>query len=559
MTIGGSPGQLTRFGAHQAAVGLGGVEVRVYMRSYGSARGFGRLGLSRRPGPAGVSLPAMVSEDRIVDVDPSAVSDAPAPIEVLHFACNGVVIRCATADAPPGAISPGGPGLSGSWSSIGAKSELFRGYVRANPRFLYEDVRLSELLLTLNPDMSSGSTWGTAAALMEVSSKLARSAQVAQAPILYMQSPVAPYQALSKSTRGDGSFERPRPAGGVVLRAAIGVDARFPERRIALEADMAQFAEDSGLGMEVRDRRPGMVRGDWFTVVKQDDGGERFGQYMKDLVGASADEPIQAVRPITIVGPGRIGSSATCLGLLNSLGSGLCGISITASQDIALINLVLADRGIGPRGVVEAEVPQRRVADYQDLEAGLEVMARTAVRSVDFRGVEQTRALEEAAGDYVVLAGRRRQVAGPGMATPNLQDEAWAIWASWDLPAGTVSFDAVAGSLIKGLTAECQAVAPDQTIRARLDYARSRVMSGGRIKGRAKMSVDVMTVPPEINVQVFLDSVCRQAETRTRELLRSAVARNGGWGDSLSHAAVLPGDVRLEWRERWLGHVAPVM
>jgi hypothetical protein len=33
VTLGSSPGQLTRFGAHQAAAGLGGVEVQIFIRS----------------------------------------------------------------------------------------------------------------------------------------------------------------------------------------------------------------------------------------------------------------------------------------------------------------------------------------------------------------------------------------------------------------------------------------------------------------------------------------------------------------------------------------------
>jgi hypothetical protein len=557
VSVGGSPGELTRFGSLQAAAGLGGVEVQIFIRSDETAAAIGRLALSRQPGPAARLGDGMVpNEASESDPDFLPLTDSIDCTEALQFVCDGLTIQCATRGSLPGSVGSTTPGLAGEWSRIGPQTEHYAGVLRSNPRFLYDDVRLSELLFTIDPSIPEASTWGLAAILMNLAAKLSGAAKDATAPILYMQSPVAPFRAVPKPGRADGSLERPREAAGVVLRAAVGVDAKFPDRRIALEWSMSKFSADHGIGMEVRDRRPGKVRGDWFSVVKHE--ADQIRTYAEDLAGNDVDTQVAGVRPVTIVGPGRIGSTATCLALLNSLGAGLCGVSITAAQDIALINLILPDRGVGPKESLERAGPAQRVADHQDLELGLRAVAQTALPTTD-RRTSEVSDLEEEAADYVLVAGRRRLHKKQRSPQGVQRRSRWAIWSSWDVPQRLVTFQMITRCLLEALTVEVE-TSGGARVQPQLLYARSRTVGTARLRGRSKIAVETMPVPPELSVQQYLDELCSRVEARARELLIRRLSQDvGSGGISPNRAGALLGDVRVGWRERWLGKGSPIL
>lgn len=70
--------------------------------------------------------------------------------------------------------------------------------------------------------------------------------------------------------------------------------------------------------------------------------------------------------------------------------------------------------------------------------------------------------------------------------------------------------------------------------------------------GRAKLSVPLFAAPAGSSLESYLDQVCTQAETLTRERLVSELQG--------SHADIEPaslGDLRMSWRERWLGRELP--
>jgi hypothetical protein len=64
----------------------------------------------------------------------------------------------------------------------------------------------------------------------------------------------------------------------------------------------------------------------------------------------------------------------------------------------------------------------------------------------------------------------------------------------------------------------------------------------------------------QTTAQRVLDEICSRAEARARELLHQRTAAHGpGLGESPAIGAGLSGDVRIGWRERWLGQSSQVM
>ena len=76
-------------------------------------------------------------------------------------------------------------------------------------------------------------------------------------------------------------------------------------------------------------------------------------------------------------------------------------------------------------------------------------------------------------------------------------------------------------------------------------YVRARVTPGGRLRGRAKLAITAVSPPAGLVLTEYLQEVCAASELRCRELL-------GGTTDAFS----LAGDIRIGWRERWLGRSA---
>jgi hypothetical protein len=565
-----SPGQLTRFGALPAAGGLGGVEVQLFVSSDAESVAYGKVAASRQPGASRMQKAGRRRLSGLGAPDEALwrLADSPDCREFLVFSAPGAVLVCATRN-PPGGTGSANPGLAGRWTRVLGQSEQFVGRIRSNPRFLYEDLRVSEFLFTFDPAGGAVTDWGYSALLMDLTAGVASAAAHGQAPIIYMQAPVAPFVAPGSRRRADGSRDRVRESCSLSLRVSLGFDITRPERRLSVQSRLADYAVRAGLGLEMRDRRPGMVRGDWLRLIRREP--ERLARTKVSLAGERAEEPVRVIRPVTIVGPGRVGSSAACAAILNAAGAGLHGVSITTVQDIGIMNLFLAQNEAAPTDTHDRTSGRISVEDYQSLNDALDALADEAHRGAPATCAAESIELDGAAADHVLVAARRRVLREPaadhgqprpalggGAVVPRSASGRWAVWATWNVPGELLSVHLILETIRIAIEESLELVHwNDDVDGPRVDYSRARVIPSGRLRGRAKLSIPIFAPPPPTSIEDYLDDVCSHAEGLCRELLVEHLKEIGSDLTGRPTVAAALGDIRVGWRERWLGQSAP--
>src|SRR6266498_2592899 len=189
---------------------------------------------------------------------------------------------------------------------------LFAGSVVINPDFLYDTDHSVEILVTLDHDRwrptYADSLMITLAYQGRTAAADAGGDDPLGAPVLFLQSPVAPFRDPGRQFRVDGSGEAPRVANGMALRMLVGLEQGNHGKRIALMCALAELATENGFGLQVADRRFGRVRGEWWSVLPPDR--ERYAARRAELFGWAPTVRPSAVQLLTFVGPARLGSSA---------------------------------------------------------------------------------------------------------------------------------------------------------------------------------------------------------------------------------------------------------
>jgi hypothetical protein len=134
---------------------------------------------------------------------------------------------------------------------------LFAGSVVINPDFLYDTEHSVEILVTLNHEQWRPNYADSLMIMLAYQGMTAAAAADGGVPVLFLQSPVAPFRDPSPHFRLDGSGESPRMANGMALRMLVGLDQDNHGRRIALMCALAELATENGFGLQVADRRFG--------------------------------------------------------------------------------------------------------------------------------------------------------------------------------------------------------------------------------------------------------------------------------------------------------------
>jgi len=406
---------------------------------------------------------------------------------------------------------------------------LFAGSVVINPDFLYDTDHSVEILVTLDHDRwrptYADSLMITLAYQGMTAAADAGGDDPLGAPVLFLQSPVAPFRDPGRQFRVDGSGEAPRVANGMALRMLVGLEQGNHGKRIALMCALAELATENGFGLQVADRRFGRVRGEWWSVLPPDR--ERYAARRAELFGWAPTVRPSAVQLLTFVGPARLGSSAAIAADLLSRNVGLLAVSESSMQEIAFINMVvpLAPARIGRARLSSATLPIADGLGQTASECGL--TRRQAVRS-------KSRITNSAATDYRLLrTGPMRPPIKESLATVD-----HPLWLSWAMPLS----DAARRVDVAELVVEQLRAATDRVSVARIDYYRARVRPDGRFTGRAKIAVSLVDGIREADIPALLSELCPWAQ-------RESVARL--LGDDVPLGAVR---LRLAWRERWLGN-----
>lgn len=411
---------------------------------------------------------------------------------------------------------------------VGASRQLFSGSVVINPDFLYDPARSIEVLLTLSDDPWRPTYADSLMVTLAYQGLVAAAAADDGAPVLFLQSPVAPFRDPARQFRVDGSGEAPRTANGMALRMLVGLEHSSRGKRIALMCRLAALATENGFGLQVADRRFGRVRGEWWTVLQPNE--DRYAARKAELFSWAPDGVPTAVQLLTFVGPARVGSSAAITADLMARNVGVLAVSEASMQEVAFINLMVP---VAPARIGRARLSSACLSIADGLgqtasECGL--TRRQAVRA-------KSRIRSSAATDYRLLR--------TGPVRPRIKESASAhdhpVWLSWGLPHTAGHPPDVAE-----LVAEQLREAKDRVLDARIDYYRARVLPDGRVTGRAKIAVSLADDVPFTVVPALLSELCPWAQ-------RESVARLVGEDVPLSATRL-----RLAWRERWLGGSGPL-
>jgi hypothetical protein len=463
------------------------------------------------------------------DVTPPTARERLAT-ESLVFRVGGVgfTVHTWTPDTPSkrqdgvaaGRIAVHQPQLAGNPPSRGT----FAGSVVINPDFLYDVEHSVEILLTLDPEPWRPTYADSLMVTLAYQGMTAAAAADDGAPVLFLQSPVAPFRDPGRQFRVDGSGEAPRVANGTALRMLVGLEHGNHGKRITLMCALAALAAENGFGLQVADRRFGRVRGEWWSVLPPDKA--LYEAKKAELFGWAPASVPSAVQLLSFVGPARIGSSAAIASDLLSRNVGVLAVSEASMQEIAFINMVVP---LAPARIGRARLSSTTLSVSDGL--GQTASECGLTRRKDVRA--KSRIPSSAAADYRVLR------TGP-MHPSQPEGREYPVWVSWGLPVRGRKSPDVAELVVSQLRS-----ADDRVVDAHIDYYRARVLPAGYVTGRAKISV-ILVDDASAAVPGLLSELCPwvQREAVTRLL-----------SDELPLSAVR---VRVAWRERWLGRTTTV-
>ncbi|WP_143231259.1 hypothetical protein [Actinosynnema sp. ALI-1.44] len=391
----------------------------------------------------------------------------------------------------------------------------FGGSVMINPDFLYDSAHSTEILLTLGhepwcPDYAD-------CLMITLAYKVMTTAAGDEVPILFLQSPVAPFKDPPPRFRIDGSGEAPRVANGLALRMLIALDTSNPRKRLTLVRNIAWVAAEYGLGLQVTDRRFGRVRGEWWSVLRHEP--DVYQRKKEELFGWAPSGVPDRAQLLTFVGPARVGASAVIAADLLARNIGLLSVSEATLQEIAFVNVVApvapARHGLGE--VSGTCLP---------IGSGLGALARDCGLTAR-RGARRTSPMDDTpATDYQLLR------TGPVDPCVTRADDTVhrPIWISWHLP----SMRDVPGVVVDHL------LAGGHVSRGRVDYTRARLAQSGLVRGRAKVSVALDPAIDRVDVPDRLSSLCSQVEQEVVAYLVES-------GEPLRSVGLT-----IAWRERWV-------
>jgi hypothetical protein len=165
--------------------------------------------------------------------------------------------------------------------------------------------------------------------------------EVAKVPVTFFQSPASPYRDPIILNDEGLIGEEPSLARTLAVRFAVGVESSSVHR-LKMLTDVAKFAAEFGMGLQIADRRLGRVRGEWWTIFEPEGISAYEHQKSKRFRWCPTEVPASA-RLLTFVGPARVGALVEVVHRLRSWNDvELLAITMSTLQEIAFISVVVA-------------------------------------------------------------------------------------------------------------------------------------------------------------------------------------------------------------------------
>lgn len=514
------PAQIASVAARASANGTSAVAFQVWMTTGAES--------ARLPAPAGEAQTALPfleesldesNADRLADSEQIGKENAGVREELLYFSSQNVGVYITTRGTPSRSLSDSAMTVL-ELQDADPSTCVFEGTAALNPGFLYETAHQLEVMI----EFGRGA-WNATGEWARICLRLARrmaalAVTEANAPIIFLHAPAAPFPNSSQGVRLSGLGERVRVPQGPCIRMSIALVDEATEPRLRFVESLGRLANEWGLTLHIGDRRPGRVRGEWVTIraFSERTFRERAGE---EGLGVSA--PATRVLPVVMAGPARVGTTLAVLRALDDRKCRILGVSVSSLQEVAFITLLIDASGF-------TDLPETvhcwSVRDGLNILSGRRNASGYPTAKADFDDLA-------ACADYVSMIGRPYVL-------PAVDDREGSVperplWVTWDVPFPCLEPDKLLEALGGALRRE--------EVSSTVQYARARSTGDGRLRGRAKIALRISDRQRgRDDVREYLRKLSEAVEARVRE----HVVRD---------AHVLESEVRIRvmWRERWLG------
>lgn len=455
---------------------------------------------------------------------PQSCDESP-PIEQLVFSIRGATTWVEATASGDRALHDDVSVETTQFECDESKGRVFQAILPPNPSFLYEYADTVEVLVC-RPGAWKPTYRDSLVATYVLRQLACAAAEVASAPILFAQSPVAPAPAYAA---GDGSKESHRSSHSASVRMSVAISKGRPAARMDFLSSVVKLADECGMSCHISDDKSERVRGDWFDVLPANK--DRYLGFRDERFGSISLEPIETVVMTTIVGPARTGSTLTIASHLANEGIGIVAFSVSSMCETAVVNLTLAVRPDLDDQFVATASPSS-----SDAPRGLKRLRRMC--SLDgFVGGKRNKGAAVPDGHFDTDDSRlslyKTLQSEPFRVSIDRSQKSYPIWVAWDLPEDLGRIQMVDGIVRRALE--------KMVANVELSYGRTRITPLGHRRGRAKFSV---TVHSRVRFSGITGELRRIAE-HIEDVMRF----------ELSEAA--ENETRFRFRalarERWLG------
>jgi hypothetical protein len=273
-------------------------------------------------------------------------------------------------------------------------------------------------------------------------------------------------------------------------------------------------------------------------------------QDRRELSASVDTHAVEAVLPITFVGPARRGSTLAIVAFLSQFRDiGIASCSTITLHDVEFIHLQLSASGIRRSALreINSRLTDKNCWTTDPSDALMYIHGALAAASEGSPNHVLTGELTAYAGDYQTLAGPALSCTVPD------HRKRIAVWFSWQMEGTGEDLGIPLMELFKsfsslGLGPSVNAERGG-TETPNLEYLVCRDVGNWTLRGRGKLSIpetDMLELFHDMELESAAARLCVSIENAWKTFLR----RQGAHGVS---------DLTVAWREWWLGHWASLI